>query len=98
VSEDPFPHRPVLYKETIQYLAPSSPKRYLDCTAGAGGHSKGILTESAPSGELLALDLDPLAIQLTRQRLSPFGDRAQVVARILPAECRHPAKHWLAGR
>ncbi len=46
---------------------------------GAGGHSEGILTESAPSGELLALDIDPLAIQLTRQRLSPFGDRAQVV-------------------
>lgn len=79
MSEDPFPHRPVLYKETIQYLVPSSPKRYLDCTAGAGGHSEGILTESAPSGELLALDLDPLAIELTRQRLSPFGNRAHVM-------------------
>jgi len=59
VSEVSFPHRPVLYKETIQYLVPSSPKHYLDCTAGAGGHSEGILIESAPSGELLALDLDP---------------------------------------
>ena len=76
MSEVTFPHRPVLYKETIQYLAPSSPKRYLDCTAGAGGHSEGILTESSPDGELLALDLDPLAIELTRQRLSPFGKRA----------------------
>ena len=79
MSEVSFPHRPVLYKETIQYLAPSSPKRYLDCTAGAGGHSEGILTESSPNGELLALDLDPLAIDLTRQRLSPFGQRAQVI-------------------
>ena len=79
MSEVPFPHRPVLYKETIQYLAPSSPKRYLDCTAGAGGHSEGILTESYPDGELLALDLDPLAIELTRQRLNPFGRRAQVM-------------------
>ena len=73
------PHRPVLYKETIQYLAPSSPKRYLDCTAGAGGHSEGILTHCSPLGELLALDLDPQAIALTRQRLSPFGERARVV-------------------
>jgi len=79
VSEVLFPHRPVLYKETIQYLAPSSPKKYLDCTAGAGGHSEGILTESSPDGELLALDLDPLAVELTRQRLSPFGHRAQVI-------------------
>ena len=79
MSEATFPHRPVLYKETIQYLAPSSPKRYLDCTAGAGGHSEGILTESSPDGELLALDLDPLAIELTRQRLSPFGKRACVM-------------------
>ena len=79
MSEVLFPHRPVLYKETIQYLAPSSPKKYLDCTAGAGGHSEGILTESSPDGELLALDLDPLAVELTRQRLSPFGHRAQVI-------------------
>ena len=79
MSEVSFPHRPVLYKETIQYLVPSSPKHYLDCTAGAGGHSEGILIESAPSGELLALDLDPLAIELTRQRLSPFGNRAHVM-------------------
>ena len=79
MSEVSFPHRPVLYKETIQYLVPSSPKHYLDCTAGAGGHSEGILIESAPSGELPALDLDPLAIELTRQRLSPFGNRAHVM-------------------
>ena len=78
MSEATFPHRPVLYKETIQYLAPSSPKRYLDCTAGAGGHSEGILSASSPSGELLALDLDPQAIELTRQRLAPFGSRANV--------------------
>ena len=78
MSEATFPHRPVLYKETIQYLAPSSPKRYLDCTAGAGGHSEGILSASSPSGELLALDLDPQAIELTRQRLAPFGSRSNV--------------------
>lgn len=79
MTEATFSHRPVLYKEIIQYLAPSSPNRYLDCTAGAGGHSEGILTESSPLGELLALDLDPTAIELTRQRLSPFGSRAHVI-------------------
>lgn len=73
------PHRPVLYQQTIEYLAPKSPGLYLDCTAGAGGHSEGILQASSPNGLLLALDLDPLAISLTQSRLAPFGERANVV-------------------
>lgn len=73
------PHRPVLYQEIIEYLAPKSPGLYLDCTAGAGGHSSGILQASSPDGKLLALDVDPLAISLTQTRLAPFGERAVVV-------------------
>ena len=73
------PHRPVLYQQTIEYLAPKSPGLYLDCTAGAGGHSEGILQASSPNGLLLALDLDPLAISLTQSRLASFGERANVV-------------------
>lgn len=73
------PHRPVLYQQTIEYLAPKSPGLYLDCTAGAGGHSEGILQVSSPKGLLLALDLDPLAISLTQSRLAPFGERATIV-------------------
>ncbi|HAE85778.1 MAG TPA: 16S rRNA (cytosine(1402)-N(4))-methyltransferase [Anaerolineaceae bacterium] len=70
------PHRPVLYQEIIQYLAPFSPGRYLDCTAGAGGHAKGILEASAPDGELVTLDVDPDAVVLARATLAPFGSRA----------------------
>ncbi|HZK17655.1 MAG TPA: 16S rRNA (cytosine(1402)-N(4))-methyltransferase RsmH [Anaerolineaceae bacterium] len=73
------PHRSVLYQETIEYLAPKSSGRYLDCTAGAGGHSYGILEASSPCGQLIAIDLDPTAIQLTSERLRPFGQRAIVV-------------------
>lgn len=73
------PHRPVLYQEIIEYLAPKSPGLYLDCTAGAGGHSSGILQASSPDGKLLALDVDPIAISLTQTRLAPFGERAVVV-------------------
>ncbi|MEL7625247.1 MAG: 16S rRNA (cytosine(1402)-N(4))-methyltransferase RsmH [Anaerolineaceae bacterium] len=79
VPSAPQPHRPVLYQETIEYLAPSSSGRYLDCTAGAGGHSFGILESSSPDGQLIAIDLDPTAIQLTTETLSPFGERATVV-------------------
>ncbi len=73
------PHRSVLYQECIDSLAPTSPKRYLDCTAGAGGDSWGILKASSPLGELIALDVDPTAITLTRRRLAEFGQRAKVI-------------------
>ncbi len=79
VPSAPQPHRPVLYQETIEYLAPKSLGRYLDCTAGAGGHSFGILEASSPDGQLIAIDLDPTAIQLTTENLSIFGNRALVV-------------------
>lgn len=72
------PHRPVLYQETIQYLTANQAKRFLDCTAGAGGHSEGLL-QSSPNSQLLALDLDPHAIALTQARLEKFGERAKVV-------------------
>lgn len=73
------PHRPVLYQETIQYLTAKQAKRFLDCTAGAGGHSEGLLLQSSPDSELIALDLDSHAIQLSQERLKPFGNRAKVV-------------------
>ncbi|MEA4812790.1 MAG: 16S rRNA (cytosine(1402)-N(4))-methyltransferase RsmH [Anaerolineaceae bacterium] len=73
------PHRSVLYQECIAVLSPTSPKRYLDCTAGAGGDSWGILKASSPNGEVLALDLDPLAVSLTQARLAEYGLRAKVI-------------------
>ncbi len=71
-------HRSVLYQETISLLAPFSSGLYLDCTAGAGGHSNGILEASAPAGRVLALDLDPRAVALTSARLEVYGERAIV--------------------
>lgn len=79
VTEASTPHRPVLYQETIEYLAPKSSGRYIDCTAGAGGHSSGILEASSPNGQLLAIDLDPSAIDLVHERLLLFGNRAIIV-------------------
>jgi len=73
------PHRPVLYQETIQYLTAKHAKRFLDCTAGAGGHSEGLLRESSADSELIALDLDSTAIALSQARLAPFGKRARII-------------------
>jgi 16S rRNA (cytosine1402-N4)-methyltransferase len=74
-----IPHQPVLYQEIIHALQPKSAGRYVDGTLGAGGHSAGVLAESAPDGELLGLDLDPQALALAHEKLAPFGGRAHIV-------------------
>ena len=48
----------------------------MDGTVGAGGHAEGLLLNSEPSGLLLGLDVDPRALDLARQKLAPYGERA----------------------
>lgn len=48
----------------------------MDGTLGAGGHAAGLLAASEPGGLLLGLDVDPQALELARQTLAPFGERA----------------------
>ena len=71
-----LPHQPVLYQEIIHALRPKSTGRYVDGTLGAGGHAAGLLAVSEPGGRLLGLDVDPQALDLARQNLAPFGERA----------------------
>ncbi|MCC7128954.1 MAG: 16S rRNA (cytosine(1402)-N(4))-methyltransferase [Anaerolineae bacterium UTCFX2] len=76
---DDAPHRPVLYNEIIQFLQPKPGGRYVDCTLGAGGHAWGILEHSSPDGVLLGLEVDPLALDIARQRLKLFEERVCLV-------------------
>ncbi len=73
------PHQPVLYHEIIELLQPQPGGRYIDGTLGAGGHAWGILESSSPSGLLLGMDLDPIALQLAGDRLAEFGSRVVVI-------------------
>ncbi len=72
-------HEPVLYQEVLDGLNPQSGGRYVDGTAGRGGHAEGILRRGDPDGQLLALDADPTAVAAVRVRLAPFGARTAVV-------------------
>ncbi len=72
-------HVPVLYDAVLEWMAPISAGCYIDGTVGAGGHAWGILEASSPNGRLLGLDADPEALNIARERLAGFGDRAVLV-------------------
>lgn len=72
------PHRPVLLQETLKYLVPERGGLFVDCTVGLGGHSEAIL-KSSPDTRVFGLDLDPAALEYSRQRLATFGERFRAV-------------------
>jgi 16S rRNA (cytosine1402-N4)-methyltransferase len=76
---NPPAHQPVLYQEVLEALHPHSGGLYLDGTVGLGGHARGILEASVPSGKLLGIDVDPQALQIAGQRLAAFVSRIHLV-------------------
>lgn len=58
----PAAHLPVLLTEAVAALAIRPDGLYVDATFGRGGHSRAILEQLGPSGRLIALDRDPMAI------------------------------------
>jgi len=72
-------HTPVLLKEVVTQLRPRRGGLYVDCTVGGGGHAQEILRACGPDGQLIGLDWDEEAIAASRERLSEFGARVQLV-------------------
>jgi 16S rRNA (cytosine1402-N4)-methyltransferase len=68
-------HISVLLDSILEYLLPAA--RIIDGTLGAGGHSAALLAGGA--GEVLGLDLDPMALDIARTNLAAFGERAHLV-------------------
>lgn len=67
-------HIPVLADEVVEMLKCRQGGVFLDCTLGGGGHTKLIL-ESSEENWVYGIDRDTRALERTRQRLQPFGDR-----------------------
>lgn len=74
-----FVHETVLLSETMEAIRPKDGGVYADVTVGGGGHSEALLLRSGPSGQVVAFDRDPVALQAARERLLPFGDRVRFV-------------------
>ena len=74
-------HAPVLLDRVVALLAPAleAPGSvYVDCTLGLGGHSEAVL-ERLPQARVVGIDRDPAALDMSRQRLAPHGDRFTAV-------------------
>ncbi len=74
MAEPEFHHIPVLPEAVIEGLNLRPGGRYLDGTAGGGGHSRLILSAD-PTVTLVAVDQDATAIAASQANLAEFGDR-----------------------
>jgi 16S rRNA (cytosine1402-N4)-methyltransferase len=71
-------HTPVLAAEVIEWLRIRPDGTYVDATAGTGGHAVEI-ARRLTTGRLVALDRDPQALAIARERLKPYGSKAVLV-------------------
>jgi 16S rRNA (cytosine1402-N4)-methyltransferase len=74
-----FHHIPVMLAEIVQSFAPVPVGVVLDGTVGGAGHAAALL-EAYPDLRVVGLDQDPDAVAAATAVLSPFGDRATIVA------------------
>lgn len=70
-----YTHIPVLLNEVLEYLKPAPNQNFVDATLGGGGYSRALLEATAPSGKVLALDIDQAAIDNAKKTLAQYGSR-----------------------
>src|SRR6185437_7746149 len=70
-------HYPVMLAESLEYLAIKPDGRYLDCTAGLGGHTAAIAARLTQGGKLISNDRDPQSLEMARKNASEWADRIE---------------------
>jgi 16S rRNA (cytosine1402-N4)-methyltransferase len=66
-------HRAIMVAEVLHSLAPRAGDVAVDCTLGFGGHARAILERIQPGGRLIGLDVDPIELPRTDERLRAAG-------------------------
>jgi 16S rRNA (cytosine1402-N4)-methyltransferase len=64
-------HTPVLVEEVVRWLRIRPGGTYVDATVGTGGHALEIARQLT-NGRLVAMDRDPRALDVARERLKPY--------------------------
>jgi 16S rRNA (cytosine1402-N4)-methyltransferase len=68
----------VLLAEVMEWLRIRPEGTYVDATAGTGGHAVEI-AKRLTSGRLVAIDRDPKALEIARERLKPYEEKVVLV-------------------
>jgi 16S rRNA (cytosine1402-N4)-methyltransferase len=58
-----YEHVPVLLREVLEYLNPRPGDRFIDCTLGGGAYAFALADKVGPTGKVLAIDQDALAVK-----------------------------------
>jgi len=66
-------HRAIMIDEVLLALSPAAGEVAVDCTLGFGGHARAILDRLQPGGRLIGLDVDPIELPRTVERLRALG-------------------------
>lgn len=72
-------HAPVLLREAVAALAPSTHGVYVDATFGGGGYTRAIL--AAANCTVYGFDRDPIAVERAREWSKAYGGRLALVNR-----------------
>jgi len=68
-----FHHLPVMFAECMEGLNIKEDGIYVDCTAGGGGHSSGIVERLGDQGKLISLDKDDEALAACEEKRATMG-------------------------
>jgi 16S rRNA (cytosine1402-N4)-methyltransferase len=71
-------HTPVLAAEVVEWLRIRPEGTYVDATAGTAGHAIEI-AKRLTTGRLVAIDRDPKALEIARERLKPYEEKVVLV-------------------
>ena len=70
-------HEPVMVAEVLEHVAPSRGGVFVDCTVGAGGHTRALLDGGAT--RVIGLDRDGEELEQAAVALKAYGPRVELV-------------------
>jgi 16S rRNA (cytosine1402-N4)-methyltransferase len=73
-------HLPVLLNEVIHYFESNQIRFFVDGTIGAGGHAAALLEAHPEIERFIAIDQDPLALEIAAETLKPWKEKVTFVS------------------
>ena len=70
-------HYPVMLAESLEYLALKPGGRYIDMTAGLGGHTTEIAKRLTDGGTLISNDRDAQSLEMAKRTSAEWADRIE---------------------